>query len=1316
MLLRDFTKKLFEGGNLEIDNVQAQQIDLKVHNRAYIVPILSTLLNAINAGYQQSVGGPLWSPKVLKSRKYLSGSSIHFFNTDLPDDEFERVKPKVGDIDTQVNKASEQQLTQYLDSVKGQVVGNAKFLGYSRGNEQYSSLWELTDPPIKVQIDFEFVDYSDKEEPTDWAGFSHSSSWDDMSQGIKGVFHKFLIQSLSKISSREFILRKIHKKTGKITDKPEKDSMISFAVSSKEGGGLRAKYEPVLDDNGQPLEINGLPVFKELPPAGYEKDIGKIFQAIFDKRIDSATIKKVLPKTWSFVGLLEIMNLILSDEEKENVLDSFVDKMFAPGAQGLYKGDPQRDLQEKNTALNYALKVLNVTPPKNLEQMRQDYVKNYRVTTEGPVGLDSPIDEAEEPAKVQSQLRKGMPHLRDLKAADFLDLVDELKSEGGRFKLQNIPLNVKVDGFGGRFGKNAEGKPFMGTSRTEPRYQAGFVAHHKQKGTTDPEVLGRAANFDKLFNETMSAIKMVDSKLGADFLEDKQVTCEVLFLPFATKTTEGKLKFVGIEYDQLPQGVDLVLVPFRVVQASTGEELPNGDEIVQTIAELGQNGSVMFMSNRLTQEQGLDVTEIINPLENLEELKRIVNGVAGKRDRASLQLRKEVEEKLKPIQIALEKAIDEDPNIIGKDKLGQDYEGIVINSRLGPIKVTSQRQKDIITQKNAAKAAARAEHSRDNANKTAVVAIGSFVGHKGHEELFDYTIKKAAQVKGDPYLFIGNAEGKADPIPPAVKVQTWHKMYPQYAKNISTVQTGGTLLQKIKHEIINPLPGKPPRYDNVIIMVGEDQANIPFANALMKAVNKFQGYEHVKAKLEVTPRGTGMSFTKLRNILKDPDATPEEQYALWSQGFDEAKLGKDWILHLMNITRKGMGIQEPTPEPAQQPAPEPKPVAERLFNSLVRTKKITEDEEVRKLQQLLISKGAKIDADGIMGPRTQLAMKQFGVSGQSSAKPAVAPAPAPAPGVSKPGVEKKIAGVVKGGPGYTDVKTADGEIQRREGSRNWRNNNPGNIRKGSYSQSKGAVGDDGAFAVFPTLDTGMDAKEDLIFAPNSKYINLSIQDAMAKYAPPSDNNNTQDYIQKICQATGSTPDTLLSKLNPAQRDAMLKTISKQEGFKVGNIKVVSNVAEERMSAAAKLQRAFDRERSKSDASRKRGEEVMVQARADWEKKQAAEKNKEQGVAEKMLPKSAFAGSDKNKLGPAAHAKGKQKGPVKRGQFVGGMEEEKQRLDPSCWTGYKKQGTKMKGGVRVNNCVPVSEDIENIMDVLINKIIINEAVQNNKRRS
>jgi hypothetical protein len=34
-----------------------------------------------------------------------------------------------------------------------------------------------------------------------------------------------------------------------------------------------------------------------------------------------------------------------------------------------------------------------------------------------------------------------------------------------------------------------------------------------------------------------------------------------------------------------------------------------------------------------------------------------------------------------------------------------------------------------------------------------------------------------------------------------------------------------------------------------------------------------------------------------------------------------------------------------------------------------------------------------------------------------------------------------------------------------------------------------------------------------------------------------------------------------------------------------------------------------------------------------------------------------------------------------------LDEIKQRLDPKCWKGKHKEGTKIKGGIRVNNCVP-----------------------------
>jgi hypothetical protein len=74
--------------------------------------------------------------------------------------------------------------------------------------------------------------------------------------------------------------------------------------------------------------------------------------------------------------------------------------------------------------------------------------------------------------------------------------------------------------------------------------------------------------------------------------------------------------------------------------------------------------------------------------------------------------------------------------------------------------------------------------------------------------------------------------------------------------------------------------------------------------------------------------------------------------------------------------------------------------------------------------------------------------------------------------------------------------------------------------------------------------------------------------------------------------------------------------------------------------------------------------------------------------ESMLPKSAFAGSDKNKLGPAAHLKGSMKRPARAGDLVGGAAES---VDP-CWKGYKQVGMKKKSGKQVPNCVP-NEKVE-----------------------
>ena len=83
-------------------------------------------------------------------------------------------------------------------------------------------------------------------------------------------------------------------------------------------------------------------------------------------------------------------------------------------------------------------------------------------------------------------------------------------------------------------------------------------------------------------------------------------------------------------------------------------------------------------------------------------------------------------------------------------------------------------------------------------------------------------------------------------------------------------------------------------------------------------------------------------------------------------------------------------------------------------------------------------------------------------------------------------------------------------IERRGGTIAWRNNNPGCIRYSTKSAKMGAIGIANNFAIFPDEQTGMHAIKTLLLSDS--YRNLSIIDAIHKYAPPHE-NNTEHYIQ-----------------------------------------------------------------------------------------------------------------------------------------------------------------------------------------------------------
>lgn len=102
-------------------------------------------------------------------------------------------------------------------------------------------------------------------------------------------------------------------------------------------------------------------------------------------------------------------------------------------------------------------------------------------------------------------------------------------------------------------------------------------------------------------------------------------------------------------------------------------------------------------------------------------------------------------------------------------------------------------------------------------------------------------------------------------------------------------------------------------------------------------------------------------------------------------------------------------------------------------------------------------------------------------------------------------------------------------IQNHEGwyngSRSFRNNNPGNLRV----QGDEGVDKDG-FGKFSSYELGRSALEKDLAAKLVKYPTYTILQIMERYAPSSDGNNTQAYAQVVATALGVDVNTKLASL------------------------------------------------------------------------------------------------------------------------------------------------------------------------------------------
>ena len=105
----------------------------------------------------------------------------------------------------------------------------------------------------------------------------------------------------------------------------------------------------------------------------------------------------------------------------------------------------------------------------------------------------------------------------------------------------------------------------------------------------------------------------------------------------------------------------------------------------------------------------------------------------------------------------------------------------------------------------------------------------------------------------------------------------------------------------------------------------------------------------------------------------------------------------------------------------------------------------------------------------------------------------------------------------------------------------FRNNNPGNIRWNP--RIKGVVGKDArGFAIFSSKFAGLAAMKSLLTGYIKKGYN-TIEKILNRYAPSSDNNDTEKYIQFVAQKSKINRTDILT---PDQVESLIPAMVKME--------------------------------------------------------------------------------------------------------------------------------------------------------------------------
>jgi len=333
--------------------------------------------------------------KNLENGLQFNGSTSYIFDQTIPDDEILKYKESAGDLDIIVPEGLKTEVWTMLDKLEGkEIIKGVTYVGSNKATvsaigEQINSVFKVdfNGTIVSAQCDFEFLPVDQKGVPSEWAKFSHSSSFEDAKAGVKAVHHKYLIQSLvGGASIRDDIvivtktanITNYEKKIKKMNDLPR---MLKFSV----GKGIGQAYELMHDSDGNVLKIDGKDVYREMKPEerSYETTVKEIYKLSFARLEDNP---QDIKKFNSFVGVVELMKKYLNKKQIDATHKRYVEKLWSTReskkksghvvsvGQSLERGDAEADYAVKISGYNYFIKELGLKPDKKAIDI---YYKNF---------------------------------------------------------------------------------------------------------------------------------------------------------------------------------------------------------------------------------------------------------------------------------------------------------------------------------------------------------------------------------------------------------------------------------------------------------------------------------------------------------------------------------------------------------------------------------------------------------------------------------------------------------------------------------------------------------------------------------------------------------------------------------------------------------------------------------------------------------------------------------------------------------------------------------------------------------------------------